>query len=126
VASCQGPVANGVPIDTSSTGTKTFTVTAADNVGNSSDVAITYSVVSGGGGGQTSADVGITMMAPTKVSPGGTLTYSMTVTNGGRATATGVAVSDPLHAGTVFANASASQGTVNAPGWVATGPLRLV
>ena len=36
VASCQGPVANGSPINTSSTGTKTFTVTATDTVGNPS------------------------------------------------------------------------------------------
>ena len=46
VASCQGPVANGSPIDTSSTGTKTFTVTAADTAGNPSTMTVTYNVVS--------------------------------------------------------------------------------
>ena len=76
---------------------------------------MTYSVVSGGGGGQTSADVGITLSAPNKVSPGATLTYSMTVTNASNATATGVVASDALPAGTVFASASSSQGTVTAP-----------
>ena len=44
VASCQGPVANGRPIDTSSAGTKTFTVTATDTAGNSSTLTVTYSV----------------------------------------------------------------------------------
>jgi uncharacterized repeat protein (TIGR01451 family) len=112
VASCQQPFATGSPIDTADTGTKTFTVTATDNVGNPSTLTVTYSVVSGGGGGKTSADVGINLSAPSKVSPGGTLTYSMTVTNAGRVTATGVVVSNALPAGTVFASASSSQGTV--------------
>jgi len=39
----------------------------------------------------------------------------MTVKNAGRVTATGVVVSEALPAGTVFARASASQGTVAAP-----------
>jgi probable HAF family extracellular repeat protein len=58
VASCQGTVANGSPINTSSTGTKSFTVTATDNAGNPATLTVTYTVVSGGGGGATSADVG--------------------------------------------------------------------
>jgi uncharacterized repeat protein (TIGR01451 family) len=115
VASCQGLVANGTPINTASTGSKTFPVTATDSVGNASTLTVTYNVASGGGGGQTSADVGITVTAPAKVSPGGTLTYSMTVTNGGKATATGVVVSTPLPSGTLFANATFSQGTATTP-----------
>jgi uncharacterized repeat protein (TIGR01451 family) len=115
VASCQGPVAKGSAIDTSSRGTKTFTVTATDNAANPSTRTVRYSVASGGGAGQTSADVGITLSAPAKVLPGGTLTYSMTVTNAGRVTSTGVVVSNVLPAGTVFASASSSQGTVAAP-----------
>lgn len=65
VALCQGPVSSGGLIDTSSTGTKTFEVSANDSVGNPSSLAVTYSVVSGGGGGQTAADVGITLAAST-------------------------------------------------------------
>jgi hypothetical protein len=42
--SCQGTVANGSAIDTASTGTKTFTVTATDNTGNQHSVTHTYSV----------------------------------------------------------------------------------
>jgi uncharacterized repeat protein (TIGR03803 family) len=44
VASCTGTVPNGSPIDTSSVGTKSFTVTAADIFGNTSSVTVTYSV----------------------------------------------------------------------------------
>ena len=116
VASCQGPVATGGAIDTSSTGTKTFTVDAVDKVGNSSPLAVTYSVIKGGGGGSTSADVAISLSVPNKVSRGGTLMYSMTITNNsGKTAANGVVVSDTLPAGTVFVSASASQGAVTAP-----------
>jgi arylsulfatase A-like enzyme len=44
VAACEGPVTNGSNIDTSSTGTKTFTVHAKDNVGNTNTVSHTYTV----------------------------------------------------------------------------------
>jgi uncharacterized repeat protein (TIGR01451 family) len=116
VATCQGPVANGSPIDTSSTGTKTFTVRSSDNVGNGSGTSVTYSVVSGGGGGSTSADLGIGLAAsPNKVSPGATLTYAITVNNLSKTTATGVTVSDTLPAGTVFSSATTTQGTIQAP-----------
>jgi uncharacterized repeat protein (TIGR01451 family) len=126
IASCQGPVGNGSSINTSSTGTKTFTVTATDTVGNASTLAVTYNVVSdGGGGGQTSADVGIKLSAPAKVSSGERLTYSMTVKNAGKATATGVVVSNALPAGTVFVTASSSQGTVTAPVVGGSGTVRV-
>ena len=42
--SCAGTVANDAPIDTSTTGTKTFVVNAADAVGNSSTATVTYTV----------------------------------------------------------------------------------
>ena len=44
VASCEGTVANGEPIDTSSFGTHTFEVHAADGAGNPASVTVTYSV----------------------------------------------------------------------------------
>ena len=116
VASCQGPVANGSPIDTSSTGTKTFTVTSTDNVGNTTPATVTYSVVSGGGGGSTSADLAIALSGPKKpVSPGQTFAYLITVNNLSKTTATGVTVSDALPAGTFFSSATTSQGTIQAP-----------
>ncbi len=44
VASCAGPVAHGSNIDTASPGTKTFTVNASDNVGNSATPSVSYRV----------------------------------------------------------------------------------
>jgi hypothetical protein len=44
MASCSGNVANGAPLDTGSTGTKTFTVTARDNAGNSKNSTVHYVV----------------------------------------------------------------------------------
>lgn len=44
VATCTGTVASGSNIDTSSLGTKTFTVTATDVAGNTSTASVTYTV----------------------------------------------------------------------------------
>lgn len=43
-ASCAGTVSSGSPVDTSSFGAKSFTVTATDNVGNTSTQTVTYNV----------------------------------------------------------------------------------
>ena len=45
LASCVGTVANGIRINTSTVGTKTFTVTATDRAGNSTTKSVTYSVI---------------------------------------------------------------------------------
>lgn len=45
---CVGTVKDGEPINTSSTGTKTFTVTAEDRAGNKHSVTHTYSVTQSG------------------------------------------------------------------------------
>ena len=44
LASCVGPVSSGAPIDTSTTGNHTFTVTATDNAGNQAETTVHYSV----------------------------------------------------------------------------------
>jgi hypothetical protein len=44
VASCLGTVANGAPLSTATAGTKTFTVTATDEVGNTSSQTVSYTV----------------------------------------------------------------------------------
>jgi hypothetical protein len=45
IASCIGTVANGGHLDTASVGTKSFSVTALDRVGNSTTKTLTYSVI---------------------------------------------------------------------------------
>ena len=45
---CTGTEANGAAIDTSTTGTKTFTVTAKDSAGNSDAKTVTYYVAKSG------------------------------------------------------------------------------
>jgi CSLREA domain-containing protein len=47
LTSCTGTVANGAPIDTSTVGSHTFTVTGADLAGNSATATSTYNVVFG-------------------------------------------------------------------------------
>src|SRR5262249_26043739 len=44
VATCQGPVADGGPVDTSSAGTHSFQVSATDAVGNTSNASVSYVV----------------------------------------------------------------------------------
>jgi Pro-kumamolisin, activation domain len=44
VATCAGPVASGSPFDTSTVGTKIFTVNATDKVGNASNQPVSYNV----------------------------------------------------------------------------------
>ncbi len=49
VSTCEGDVADGTAIDTSSVGAKSFTVVATDNAGNTSSLTHHYSVVYGDG-----------------------------------------------------------------------------
>ncbi len=45
LASCAGSVPDGAPLDTGTTGTHSFTVTAADNAGQAGSASVTYTVV---------------------------------------------------------------------------------
>src|SRR5439155_792539 len=63
----------------------------------------------------TGADLSITKSdAPDPVSAGGTLTYTLTVSNGGPSTATSVSVTDTLPAGVTFQSATGT-------GWTCSG-----
>ena len=58
-------------------------------------------------------DLSITKSAPATAESGGTLTYTLTVSNGGPSGAHDVTVGDPLPAGETFISATASQGSCN-------------
>jgi len=58
------------------------------------------------GTGINQADVSITKSGPPNFTPGQTITYNLTVTNGGPSPATGVVVSDPTPGGLTFNSAS--------------------
>jgi uncharacterized repeat protein (TIGR01451 family) len=58
-----------------------------------------------------SADVGLTASAPTFVFLGSNLTYSITISNSGPSTATGVTLTDVLPDGVSFESAVSSQGS---------------
>jgi uncharacterized repeat protein (TIGR01451 family) len=64
---------------------------------------------------QQNADLSITKSGPAFVQSGGTITYVITVNNGGPANATNVIVSDTLPAGETLISATPSQGSCGAP-----------
>lgn len=59
-ASCSGPVANGATISTTTTGPATFTVVAADGVGNSTSRTVNYAVTAANTAPVVRADLGVT------------------------------------------------------------------
>jgi hypothetical protein len=57
IGNCTGTVASGAGLDTSSTGTKTFTVTAVDQAGNATVASVTYAVSGAGDVGTLGAQL---------------------------------------------------------------------
>jgi uncharacterized repeat protein (TIGR01451 family) len=93
------------PIDTSSTGVKTFTVNATDVAGNpATPVSVSYQVVAPP---LPPVDLTLVKLAPSSVRHNDVFTYVIAAANFGANAATGVAVSDPLPAGVTFVGASA-------------------
>ncbi len=73
---------------------------------------------------EPAADLSITQTdAPDPVTAGADLTYTVTITNNGPETATGVAFADTLPAGATFVSATSSQGTLAQAAGVVSGSL---
>jgi uncharacterized repeat protein (TIGR01451 family) len=88
-------------LDTSTAGSKTFTVQTTDFAGNpGTPVTLTYNVV------PATADLAILQRAPKTVKTGSQFTYEAVAVNLGPKTAFGVRITDALPAGTTFVSAS--------------------
>jgi len=97
------------PLDTSSTGAKTFTVNVKDAAGNvGTPVQVSYQVVA-----PSAVDLAIAKLAPSSVSRNGNFTYNISALNTGKNAAPNVVVTDPLPAGVTFVGASAQLFTCN-------------
>jgi uncharacterized repeat protein (TIGR01451 family) len=100
------PIALAVTIDPS-TPTGSLTDTATVRSATPDDVPANNSAAAGTTV-QTSADVSLTMSADTATATaGGTINYTLTASNAGPSSASGVLITDPLPTGTSFVSASA-------------------
>ncbi|MCY2989815.1 MAG: hypothetical protein NTY19_18375 [Planctomycetota bacterium] len=87
-------VANGTVL--SNTATVSSSTSDTNLANNTSSATTTVSA---------NADLAIQKTGPATVSPGGLMTYTLTVTNNGYSDAAGVSISDPLPTGTTFVSA---------------------
>lgn len=95
------PLTNGIITSTANVGSPAFD----SDTSNNSATAVTRVE-------KPTADVALTMVgAPSPALDGGSITYTVSVTNNGPFTATGVVVTNILPPNSVFLSASASQGT---------------
>jgi uncharacterized repeat protein (TIGR01451 family) len=88
------------PVDTSTPGSKTFTVTAIDAAGNQTTSSVPYTVVS------SSVDLGIVKVAPWSARKSDPIPYDIVVANLGKNAASSVLVKDVLPAGVTFVSAT--------------------
>src|SRR5207248_1298492 len=79
----------------------------------------TTSTTRGAGGGSSDLSVSVTG-APNPVAPGGTITYSVSVSNAGPDPSGTVTVTDPIPAGSTFSGASGSGWTCTVSGGAVT------
>jgi uncharacterized repeat protein (TIGR01451 family) len=130
--SCSNPL-DASPIATSTTGTDGSGNPTYTSAGFTPSAAGTYTWIASFGGDTNNTaesglcgdpnesttvtappnttDLSITKSAPTQIGTGSSLTYTIGVTNGGPAQATGVTVSDPLPTGLSFTSAGSTQGS---------------
>jgi len=86
------------PVDTATTGSKTFTVLVMDAAGNQTTSSVTYQVVPP----PATVDLSVVKLGPSSVSRNSVVTYDIAVANLGGGTASSVVLSDPLPAGLTF------------------------
>jgi hypothetical protein len=72
VTKCTGPVASGTPLDTSTAGAHSFTVSASDVAGNGVSQTVQYTVASAGGPGASTPTID-TSRAPSVTASAGTV-----------------------------------------------------
>ncbi|MBV8116190.1 MAG: DUF11 domain-containing protein, partial [Silvibacterium sp.] len=100
------------PVDTSSLGSKTFTVNVTDAAGNNgTPVSVPYTVVS-----PASVDLAVLKLAPLSVKQGNVFGYDIAASNFGKDPATDVVVTDPLPAGVSFVSLNAQLFTCGSKG----------
>lgn len=85
-AGCTGPVADGAAIDTSTTGSRSFAVTATSADGQTTTQTVSYTVLSTA----TAADISVSLSGPASAADGSTFTETLKIANAGPANATSV------------------------------------
>jgi uncharacterized repeat protein (TIGR01451 family) len=90
------------PVDTSTVGSKTYTVLAIDSAGNQTTASVPYEVVAV----PTKVDLGILKLGPSSVTRGNVVTYDIVVVNVSGGTASSVVMTDPIPAGLTFSSVS--------------------
>ena len=91
------------PLDTSSTGVKTFTVNVKDAAGNiGTPVSVSYQVVA-----PPAVDLAVAKLAPLSASHNSSFVYNISAANFGKNPASNVVVTDPLPAGVTYSGVKA-------------------
>lgn len=86
------------PVDTSTTGSKTFTVLVIDAAGNQTTSSVSYQVVPP----PTTANLSVVKLGPSSVKRNNVVTYDIVVANLGGGTASSVVLKDPMPSGLTF------------------------
>jgi uncharacterized repeat protein (TIGR01451 family) len=109
VESCTGPVASGALIDTSTEGLKSFAVTATDLAGNTTTLTQSYTVEEAA---LEPADLAVSQGVGNETPVVGSQTQiSLSVSNNGPASASGVEVSHALGDGLIIESVLVGQGS---------------
>ncbi len=85
-------------VDTSSLGSKTFSVLVIDAAGNQTTSSVSYQVVPAA----TTVDLSVIKLGPSSVTRGNVVTYNIAVGNLGGGIASSVVLTDPMPAGLTF------------------------